>query len=71
MVAPDKVVPLVLLDAPNGHEIWVNPIAVTTVRPALEREFTDNVRTVIMAGGERFGVTNSVEDVVAALNGEN
>jgi hypothetical protein len=58
-----------ILTAPNGHKVTVDPVRVRSVRAALPGEYGSGVSAVLDLGKTRQGVKESPEFVLAVLPG--
>ena len=55
------------VDPDPEPDLWLNPIEINAVRLPLPKEFEPHVKTVIFTGSHKFGVIDSIDEVLRAL----
>jgi hypothetical protein len=55
--------PLINLTRPDGEKVELNPVTITSVRPAVNSLYPPGVRAVVRDDGIDFAVTESIMEI--------
>lgn len=55
--------PLINLTRPDGQKVELNPVTITSVRPAVASLYVTGVKTIVRDDGVDFAVTESIMEI--------
>lgn len=55
--------PLINLTRPDGQKVELNPVTITSVRPAVASLYVPGVKTIVRDDGVDFAVTESIMEI--------